>query len=83
MIEIISDLRQRHLEAFEDALGEGGIANLAKVRGATGNGMICRAALDAGWIKDVDVGELHGGDAQKLATAVFDAYRAATAIDPN
>lgn len=78
-----TDLKQRHLEAFEDAF-----ADQDKTR--TGQSVLRRmtveTALNAGWFGDnvtVELGDMSGREVAKLADAVWSLYRDLTNIDPS
>lgn len=88
MTELRKDILQRHLEAFEEAMGGmDGIASLATLKGSRANGAICRAAIDADWFTNGfnadKLGEMTGGAAATLAGDVVKAYQEAVKIDPN
>lgn len=79
-INVIDDLRQRHLEAWEAEyfrLMEG------KRGRNTDNGAVIRAAVKAGWL-DGDpgnVGEMNPKDVVILAEKINGAYSDATTLD--
>ena len=82
-LKLRTDLRQRHLEAFEDAFNE-------QDGTASGQSIIRRMSVDtamkAGWFGDnvdVDLGEMTGKEIAKLSEAVWALYRDLTNIDPN
>jgi len=85
-ITIISDLKQRHLEAWEAAYFEL-ITHDGKTKPGknTDNGAVIRAAAKAGMLTgDVgDVGDMTPKAAAKLAGAINAAYLEAVTIDPN
>lgn len=78
----IIDLKQRHLEAFEDAYHAADVKDgLSNISGRT-----VRAAIAAGWFGegcDADVGEMKAGEVRQLAQEINEAYTAAVTIDPN
>lgn len=82
----ITDLRQRHLEAYEEHYNN--LTNDGKLRGLSrDSGAVVRAAIKAGWFGDAlkaeAIDDMTGGEVRKLAKAVNEAYREATTIDPN
>lgn len=81
-MNIIKDLRQRHLEAWEDAyfrLSDG------KKGMNSDNGAVVRAAVEAGWLDGDpgDVGEMKPAGVIALAKKINNAYTEATTLDPN
>lgn len=82
-LKLRTDLRQRHLEAFEDAF-----ADMDKTK--TGQSILRRmtveTALRAGWYgdnADADLGEMTGREIARLSEQVWTLYRELTDIDPN
>jgi hypothetical protein len=83
-MKLITDLRQRHLEAWEREFN--------KFRGddkgvSTFHGSVVRAALAAGWFgdgADADaVDEMTPREVRKLSAAVDALYTEVTTLDPN
>ena len=81
-MQITTDLRQHHLEAFE--------AEYFKLmdgkRGKnTDNGATVRAAQKAGWfVTDPgDVGEMTGAECARIAAEINRVYVEAITLDPN
>ena len=89
-MEIIADLRQRHLAGWTKALRElkppemGNITDLPEVEF---EGVSVMAAIKAGWFDGVSdagiVDDMRGGEVKKLSEAVWAAFREARQIDPN
>jgi hypothetical protein len=85
-MKLITDLRQRHLEAFEHEVntrkGDGDVRGLS-----TDAGLAVRSAIAAGWIIDATdpdvVGDMAPAAVRKLAKAVNTAYIEAVQTDPN
>lgn len=81
-MEIIKDLRQHHLEAFEEAYNKDRPVGLSSAAGHA-----VRAALTAGWFngsaESVDVGEMKPAEVRRLSREIDAAYNAAVALDPN
>ena len=83
-MELISDLRQRHLEAWEKSFNElrGDDKGASRYYGA-----VVRAAINAGWFRDPvpvdDVDEMTPRQVRAYARAVDTAYTEATTLDPN
>lgn len=85
-MKLITDLRQRHLEAFEAEVnarkGDGDVHGLS-----TDAGLAVRSAIAAGWIIDATdpdvVGDMAPADVRKMAKAVNTAYLEAVRTDPN
>lgn len=90
-MKLITDLRQRHLEAFEAEVnarkGEGDVRGLS-----TDAGLAVRSAIAAGWFTDGNdphatdpdiVGDMAPAAVRKLAKAVNTAYIEAVQTDPN
>jgi len=88
--EIVDDLRQRHLEAFDDAYWE--LKDNAKYGGKgknRDNGFVVRAAMTAGWFGpdyelDVDkrVSNMKPAIVLELADMVNAKYKVATSVNP-
>lgn len=84
--ELITDLRQRHVEAFSTAYfaTSGDTNNIY-----TDAGNACRAAIKAGWfvspadMSAEDVGDMYPAEVTQLAKHILDLYKAAVEIDPN
>jgi hypothetical protein len=83
-VKLITDLRQRHLEAWERSFNS--------LRGddtgvSTFRGTVVRAALAAGWFgEDGDpdtVDDMTPRDVRKWAAAVDELYNEVTTLDPN
>ena len=80
-MKLFDDLRQRHLEAFEEEY-----LNAESKKGRnTDNGAIVRAAQKAGWVDgDIgDVGDMIPRDVIKLARQINQRYTELTTLDPN
>lgn len=82
-MKLRTDLKQRHLEAFEEAF-----ADMDKNK--TGQSILRRmtvdTALKAGWFgdnTDVDLGEMTGREIARLSESIWTLYRELTDIDPN
>lgn len=84
-MDIISDLRQRHIEAFADALAMRVGDNDPPV--ARYRGEIVRAAITAGWIADTDdpaiVDDMHPRDVAALAERIAHTFNDLTSVPPN
>ena len=82
MIEVIKDLRQRHLEAWEAEYFR--LTDDKKGR-HTDNGATVRAAAKAGWLSDDvgDVGDMKPAEVIALAKKINERYVEVTTIDPN
>ena len=80
-MKIKDDLRQRHLEAFEETYLNGE----SKKGRNTDNGAVVRAAQKAGWLDgDIgDVGDMMPRDVIKLAQEINRRYVEMTTLDPN
>ncbi len=89
-MKLIADLRQKHLEKFQDLVVEykrehGESFNLR----IQNNGAIVRSAISAGWFGDVEgdvnelVGEMSVADVEKYAREVDALFEKFTVIDPN
>lgn len=79
---LITDLRQRHLEAFEAAY------NTIEARGrATLAGGAVRAAASAGWFGDTlkgdDVGDMLPTEVQALSKEIDALYTKVTTLEKN
>ncbi len=77
----IIDIRQKHLEAFEEAYNKDRPVGLSSSAGHA-----VRAALAAGWFDDaggVDVGDMKGSEVRRIAKEIDAAYNAAVSLDPN
>ena len=87
---IVEDIRQSHLEAFDDAYWE--LKDNAKHGGKGNNrdnGFVVRAALTAGWfgpdyVLDVDkrVSNMKPGVVIELADMINAKYKVVTAVNP-
>lgn len=80
-MKLRSDIKQRHLEKFEQlAFGDDDPTTAGLSRGH-----IVRAAVESGWFGDDagDVGDMTPADVRKAWEAVTEAYKAMIAIDPN
>lgn len=81
-MKLKTPLKQRHLEAWEEAF------NAEEVTGASRfAGLVVRAAIKAGWFDDLvsveAVDDMNPAFVRKLAKQVNDAYVEATTLDPN
>ena len=92
-MEIIA-LKQRHCEAFTAAIRKQkpeDVGSILELPTAEYNGVGLRAAFAAGWFAGDDlpdnpdewIGDLTYNEADKWAGKVWDAWKAATVIDPN
>lgn len=79
---LIDDLRQRHLEKFEEEYWK--LADNIRGRNRD-NGATVRAAQAAGWLKrdPGPVGDMKPADVRRLAEAINARYTELTTIDPN
>ena len=84
--ELISDLRQRHIETFSNLyFAHSGETN--NIYADAGNA--CRAAVEAGWFatpSDMtadDVGDMYPAEVTQLAKGILELYKDAVDIDPN
>ena len=84
-MKLRTDLRQRHLEAFEtefNARRDGDIRGVSSEAGLVG-----RAAVAAGWFTDATdpdaVGDMRPGEAREWSKKVNAAYIEAIKTDPN
>ena len=78
------DLRQRDLEAYEEAINTAGIGS---VRGSQRvAGIMVRGAITAGWFTDLSdpaaVAGMTGKEVRALRTQVDDLYEELTTVDP-
>lgn len=79
MTDIITDIRQRHLEAFERALAD--ISEDSVTTQTLSISNTVRVAIKAGWLPGFDeaaLGDLTFDELFKLARAIREAYEAAT-----
>lgn len=88
MPELLTDLRQRHLEAFERNLNElQSDAEPTAIDAALSNGAFVRAAQMAGWfgdtLTDEGVGDLTFKQIERFARQIVELYKDAVTIDPN
>lgn len=89
-MEMITDLRQKHLAGWTKALRDlkpedvDAITELPEVEF---DGVTVKAAIVAGWFIGVDdpeiVGDMKGGDINKLAGEIWKAFNDSRRIDPN
>lgn len=80
MTDIITDIRQRHLEAFERALAD--ISEDSVTTQTVSISNTVRVAMKAGWLSagfdEAALGDLTFDELFKLARAIREAYEAAT-----
>lgn len=79
-MQITTDLRQHHLEAFEEAYNKDRPVGMS-----TSAGHAVRAAIAAGWFTSDpgDVGEMKPSEVRRLSREIDAAYNEAIALDPN
>ena len=89
-MEMISDLRQKHLAGWTKALRElkpDDMKAITELPEVEFDGVTVKAAIMAGWFVDVDkpeaVDDMRGGDIHKLANEIWKAFNEARRIDPN
>ena len=89
-MEIISDLRQRHLAGWTKAMRElkpPEMENTTDLPEVEFQGVSVKAAITAGWFDGVTdagiVDDMKGGEVKKLSAEVWAAFREARRIDPN
>jgi hypothetical protein len=89
-MEMITDLRQRHLSAWTREirnLKPEEMKSVAELPEVEFDEVTVKAAIKAGWFSDVDnpdkVDDMRGGDVNKLASEIWKAFNAARRIDPN
>lgn len=89
-MEIISDLKQRHLSGWTAALRELKPADIDKITNLPEvefDGVTVKAAIKAGWVEGVTdpavVDDMRGGDVAKLSNKIWKAFNEARHIDPN
>lgn len=89
-MEMIKDLRQKHLSGWTKALRELKPAEIESVRQLPDvefEGISVQAAIKAGWFVDVSkpeiVDDMKSGEVSALSKAVWQAYKDARQIDPN
>lgn len=84
---LITDLRQRHLEAFEKRYNELRPGEEIEVRPSLTNGAVVKAAAAAGWLGaafgEDDAGELTFKETFALAEAILKTYQEIITLDPN
>lgn len=78
------DLRQRHLEKFEEVFwADDGVKRGAQRRA----GVLVRAAIAAGWLVDPiteqELGDMAAKDVRDLAAEIDAKYGEAASLDPN
>ena len=89
-MEIITDLRQRHLVAWTKeirSLKPDEVENITQLPEIEFDDIGVKAAISAGWFVGMTdpsiVDDMKGGEVSKLSLSVWTAFREAKAIDPN
>ena len=89
-MQIIADLRQRHLAGWTKALREfkpEDLERATQLPQVEYDGFSVKAAIKSGWFDGVtDIGivdDMKGGEVNKLANEIFEAFQKARQIDPN